>query len=139
MERNIDFAGIDFTENKFEFIALLEKIKKGEAVQEESYDITYTKFIDKVLLNIPSTLVIDMRDEARWVISDSQIFNLLVKYMNNQIKFTSKYYEINESHFKDIERRFQRRIEDYKFNAIILRPNSSNDFAEDFLEFVNCN
>lgn len=127
---------IDIINNKFQTIYLYNRLKNNTLLLNTSDE--NLNHIEYMLLRIENVLHIDSRIENSWVILNSEVLKTIIGYMNDEYAISNpKYFpELKGKYFSELKRKYQRRIEDYQFNSIIIRPNTKYDEAIDLIKYL---
>jgi len=100
-----------------------------------------SRLIESILIKIPiPSFYIDARDEAKWIVVDGlQRLSTIIKYIKDE--FALKDLEflkgIEDKKFSELDRNFQRRIEDFKLTLYLIRPNTPEDIALNIFTRIN--
>jgi len=100
-----------------------------------------SRLIESILIKIPiPSFYIDARDEAKWIVVDGlQRLSTIIKYIKDE--FALKDLEflkgIEGKKFSELDRNFQRRIEDFKLTLYLIRPNTPEDIALNIFTRIN--
>ena len=125
---NIDIYKLKKLSDKGKLFCSFYNIKPTEKINNPKSSIIETIFIK---IPLPSILI-DNRDEDTWKIeSGSHIIGNIFDYMENKFQLSGMEYlpELNGKKFFELERKYQRRIEDCSLHCVMIRPNTPENIA----------
>lgn len=97
--------------------------------------------IESLLINIPiPAFYIDARSSWKWnVIDGLQRLSTIIDFINNEFPLTDdlEYLELKGLRFETLDRRYQRRIEDYELTFNMIRPGTPVDVAFNIFTRIN--
>jgi len=100
-----------------------------------------SRLIESILIKIPiPSFYIDARDESRWIVIDGlQRLSSIIKFVKNKypLKHLEFLKELEGKYYKDLDRNYQRRIEDYKLTLYLVRPNTPEEIALNIFTRIN--
>jgi len=100
-----------------------------------------SRLIESILIKIPiPSFYIDARDEAKWIVVDGlQRLSTIIKYIKDDfaLKDLEFLQSIESKKFSELDRNFQRRIEDFKLTLYLIRPNTPEDIALNIFTRIN--
>ena len=145
-----DVNAIDIINDKYEVQSLYKKYKLNPQELELSPDYQRnfvwtsrqkSQLIESILIKIPLPMFyIDGRDEDKWVVIDGlQRLTTIFTYMDNEFKLANLEFlkNLNGKKFKQLERKFQRRIEDFQLFCNFIRPGTPSDIAFNIFTRIN--
>lgn len=145
-----DVAKIDIINDKFQVAYLFNKYNREEKELELSPDYQRnfvwtskqkSRLIESILIKIPLPIFyIDARDEDKWIVIDGlQRLTSIFTYMNNEFKLSNLEYlkELNGKRFDKLERKYQRRIEEFQILCNLVRPNTPAKIAFNIFQRIN--
>lgn len=127
---------------------LLKKFELGELnlnpdfQRNEVWQIRQkSRLIESILIKIPiPSFYIDARDESNWIVIDGlQRLSTIIRYMKNEyaLKDLEFLQELEGKKFSQLDRNFQRRIEDFKLTLYLIRPNTPEEIALNIFTRIN--
>lgn len=100
-----------------------------------------SRLIESILIKIPiPSFYIDARDESNWIVIDGlQRLSTIIRYIKDEylLKDLEFLQELNGKKFSQLDRIFQRRIEDFKLTLYLIRPNTPEDIALNIFTRIN--
>ena len=100
-----------------------------------------SRLIESILIKIPiPSFYIDARDEAKWIVVDGlQRLSTIIKYIKDDFALKDLEFlkAIDGKKFSELDRNFQRRIEDFKLTLYLIRPNTPEDIALNIFTRIN--
>lgn len=100
-----------------------------------------SRLIESILIKIPiPSFYIDARDESNWIVIDGlQRLSTIIRYMKNEyaLKDLEFLQELEGKKFSQLDRNFQRRIEDFKLTLYLIRPNTPEEIALNIFTRIN--
>jgi len=100
-----------------------------------------SRLIESILIKIPiPSFYIDARDESNWIVIDGlQRLSTIIRYINDEfaLKDLEFLQELNGKKFSNLDRNFQRRIEDFKLTLYLIRPNTPEEIALNIFTRIN--
>jgi hypothetical protein len=100
-----------------------------------------SRLIESILIKIPiPSFYIDARDESNWIVIDGlQRLSTIIRYMKDEflLKDLEFLKELDEKKFSQLDRNFQRRIEDFKLTLYLIRPNTPEEIALNIFTRIN--
>ncbi len=100
-----------------------------------------SRLIESILIKIPiPSFYIDARDEANWIVIDGlQRLSTIIRYIKDEFALKDLEFlkELENKKFSQLDRNFQRRIEDFKLTLYLIRPNTPEEIA--FNIFIRIN
>jgi len=100
-----------------------------------------SRLIESILIKIPiPSFYIDARDEANWIVIDGlQRLSTIIRYMKDEFKLKDIEFlkELDGKKFSELDRNFQRRIEDFKLTLYLIRPNTPEEIALNIFTRIN--
>lgn len=100
-----------------------------------------TLLIESLLINIPiPAFYIDARLSWKWnVIDGLQRLSTIIDFINNEFSLSNdlEYLELKGKKFETLDRRYQRRIEDYELAFNMIRPNTPVAVAFNIFTRIN--
>ena len=161
-EENIDIENEDFEDistpydvSKIDILyepeyvdRLVKKYKRGELNLNPDFqrnevwkEKQKSRLIESILIKIPiPSFYIDARDESNWIVIDGlQRLSTIIRFMNDEFKLIDLEFlkEIEGDKFSDLDRNFQRRIEDFKLTMYLIRPNTPEEIALNIFTRIN--
>lgn len=145
-----DVTKIDIINQPFEVQSLYRKFKREPKELELSPDYQRnfvwtskqkSRLIESILIKIPLPIFyIDARDEDKMVVVDGlQRLTSIFLFLDNKFKLTNLEFlkELNGKKFTKLERKYQRRIEDFSLLCNLVRPNTPADIALNIFTRIN--
>jgi uncharacterized protein with ParB-like and HNH nuclease domain len=145
-----DINSIDIINDKYEVQSLYKKYKLDPQELELSPDYQRnfvwtskqkSQLIESILIKIPLPIFyIDGRDEDKWIVIDGlQRLTTIFTYIDNDFKLVNLEFlkNLNGKKFKQLERKFQRRIEDFQLFCNFVRPGTPSDIAFNIFTRIN--
>lgn len=145
-----DVNKIDIVNDKFEVQSLYKKYKREEKELELAPDYQRnfvwtskqkSRLIESILIKIPLPIFyIDARDEDKWVVVDGlQRLTTIFTFMDNQFKLSNLEFltELKGKKFGKLERKYQRRIEDFQLLCNLVRPGTPSGIAFSIFKRIN--
>jgi len=145
-----DVTKIDITNQPFEVQSLYRKFKRDPKELELSPDYQRnfvwtskqkSRLIESILIKIPLPIFyLDARDEDKWIVVDGlQRLTSIFLFMDNEFKLTNLEFltELNGKKFNKLDRKYQRRIEDFQLLCNLVRPNTPADIAFNIFTRIN--
>jgi len=100
-----------------------------------------SRLIESILIKIPiPSFYIDARDESKWIVIDGlQRLSTIIKYIKDDFSLKDLEFlkELEGKKFSELERNFQRRIEDFKLTLYLIRPNTPEEIALNIFVRIN--
>lgn len=100
-----------------------------------------SRLIESILIKIPiPSFYIDARDEANWIVIDGlQRLSTIIRYMKDEYSLKDMEFlqELEGKKFSELDRNFQRRIEDFKLTLYLIRPNTPEEIALNIFTRIN--
>jgi len=100
-----------------------------------------SRLIESILIKIPiPSFYIDARDEANWIVIDGlQRLSTIIRYMKDEFRLKDIEFlkELDGKKFSELDRNFQRRIEDFKLTLYLIRPNTPEEIALNIFTRIN--
>lgn len=100
-----------------------------------------SRLIESILIKIPiPSFYIDARDDANWIVIDGlQRLSTIIRYMMDEFSLKDLEFlqEIDGKKFSQLDRNFQRRIEDFKLTLYLIRPNTPEEIALNIFTRIN--
>ncbi len=100
-----------------------------------------SRLIESILIKIPiPSFYIDARDESKWIVIDGlQRLSTIIKYIKDDFPLKDLEFlkELEGKKFSELERNFQRRIEDFKLTLYLIRPNTPEEIALNIFVRIN--
>jgi len=100
-----------------------------------------SRLIESILIKIPiPSFYIDARDESRWIVIDGlQRLSSIIRFVKGEYSLRDLEFlkELEGKYYKDIDRNYQRRIEDYKLTIYLIRPNTPEEIALNIFTRIN--
>lgn len=143
-----DITKIDIVSNTYQAEYLLKKFKLGELQLSPDYQRNFvwtskqkSRLIESILIKIPLPIFyIDARNEDKWIVIDGlQRITTIFTYMEDEFKLSSMEYltQLNGKKFSKLERKYQRRIEDFQMLCNFIRPNTPSNIAFNIFQRIN--
>lgn len=145
-----DVTKIDITNQPFEVQSLYRKFKREPKELELSPDYQRnfvwtskqkSRLIESILIKIPLPIFyLDARDEDKWIVVDGlQRLTSIFLFMDDKFKLTNLEFltELNGKKFTKLDRKYQRRIEDFQLLCNLVRPNTPADIAFNIFTRIN--
>jgi uncharacterized protein with ParB-like and HNH nuclease domain len=143
-----DVDKIDIVNDKYEAQSLHRKYIKEELELSPDYQRNFvwtskqkSRLIESILIKIPLPIFyIDARDEDKWIVVDGlQRLTSIFTFMDNKFKLSNLEFltDLNGKTFKKLERKFQRRIEDFQLLCNLVRPGTPSDIAFSIFTRIN--
>jgi hypothetical protein len=145
-----DVSKIDIINQPLEIESLyrMYKIKPKELELSPDYQRNFvwksrqkSKLIESILIRIPlPTFYIDTRNEDQWVVIDGlQRLTTIFDYMDDEFKLINLDYlkHLNGKKWKDIGRKYQRKIEKFSLLCNLVRPNTPSRIASNIFQRIN--
>ena len=145
-----DISKIDIINQQFEVQSLYKKYKREEKELDLSPDYQRnfvwtsrqkSKLIESILIGIPLPIFyIDTRNEDKWLVIDGlQRLTTIFTYMDDEFKLMSLQYlnHLKGKKFSQLERKYQRRIEDFQLLCNLVRPNTPSKIAFNIFQRIN--
>jgi len=100
-----------------------------------------SRLIESILIKIPiPSFYIDARDESNWIVIDGlQRLSTIIRYIKDEysLKDLEFLQELHGKKFSQLDRTFQRRIEDFKLTLYLIRPNTPEEIALNIFTRIN--
>lgn len=100
-----------------------------------------SRLIESILIKIPiPSFYIDARDESNWIVIDGlQRLSTIIRYIKDEypLKDLEFLQELHGKKFSQLDRIFQRRIEDFKLTLYLIRPNTPEEIALNIFTRIN--
>ncbi|MDQ7062056.1 MAG: DUF262 domain-containing protein [Sulfurimonas sp.] len=100
-----------------------------------------SRLIESILIKIPiPSFYIDARDESNWIVIDGlQRLSSIIRYIKDEypLKDLEFLQELHGKRFSELDRTFQRRIEDFKLTLYLVRPNTPEEIALNIFTRIN--
>ncbi|RBQ29297.1 DUF262 domain-containing protein [Aliarcobacter vitoriensis] len=145
-----DVSKIDIINQPFEVQSLYKKYKREPKELELSPDYQRnfvwngkekSRLIESIIIKIPLPLFyIDSRDEDKWIVIDGlQRLTTIFDFMDDKFKLTNMEYldGLKGKKFSTLERKYQRRIEDFSLLCNLIRPNTPPKIAFNIFQRIN--
>jgi len=145
-----DVNAIDIVNDKFEVQSLYKKYKREEKELELSPDYQRnfvwtskqkSRLIESILIKIPLPIFyIDARDEDKWVVVDGlQRLTTIFTFIDNEFRLSNLEFlhDLNGKKFDKLERKYQRRIEDFQLLCNLVRPKTPPNVAFSIFKRIN--
>lgn len=145
-----DVSKIDIINQPFEVQSLYKKYKREPKELELSPDYQRnfvwngkekSRLIESIIIKIPLPLFyIDSRDEDKWIVIDGlQRLTTIFDFMDDKFKLTNMEYltDLKGKKFSKLERKYQRRIEDFQLLCNLIRPNTPPKIAFNIFQRIN--
>lgn len=143
-----DVSKIDIINNTYQASYLYTRFKYAELILSPDYQRNFvwtakqkSRLIESILINIPLPIFyIDARNEDKWIVIDGlQRLTSIFKFMDNEFKLTNLEYlkNLNGKKFKDLDRKFQRRIDECQLLCNRIRPNTPPEIAFNIFQRIN--
>ncbi len=145
-----DVSKIDIINQSFEVQSLYKKYKREPKELELSPDYQRnlvwngkekSRLIESIIIKIPLPLFyIDSRDEDKWIVIDGlQRLTTMFDFMDDKFKLTNMEYldGLKGKKFSTLERKYQRRIEDFSLLCNLIRPNTPPKIAFNIFQRIN--
>lgn len=149
-EEPYDVSKIDIVNQPFEVQSLYKKYKRDPKELELSPDYQRnfvwngkekSRLIESIIIKIPLPLFyIDSRDEDKWIVIDGlQRLTTIFDFMDDKFKLTNMEYlaDLKGKRFSKLERKYQRRIEDFQLLCNLIRPNTPAKIAFNIFQRIN--
>ena len=143
-----DVSKIDIL-NEPEYVdRIIKKYKNKELILNPDFqrdevwnDKQRSRLIESILIKIPiPSFYIDARDESKWIVIDGlQRLSSIIRFVNNEYPLKNLEFlkELEDKYYKDLDRNYQRRIEDYKLTLYLIRPNTPEEIALNIFTRIN--
>jgi hypothetical protein len=144
-----DFSKIDIINQPHEIEALHKKSKRDPKELELSPDYQRnfvwnskekSRLIESILIGIPlPTFYFDCRNEAQWVVIDGlQRLTTIFDFIDDKFKLTNlEYLNLKGETYSTLERKYQRRIDDFQLLCNKIRPNTPSKIAFNIFQRIN--
>ena len=143
-----DVSKIDIINDKFQVAYLYDRYKEKELELSPDYQRKFvwtlkqkSRLIESILIRIPLPIFyIDSRNEDKWVVIDGlQRLTSIFNFIDNDFKLNNLEYlkDLDGSRFKQLERKFQRRINEFQLLCNLVRPNTPPDIAFNIFQRIN--
>jgi len=100
-----------------------------------------SRLIESILIKIPiPSFYIDARDESNWIVIDGlQRLSTIIRYVKDEFVLKDMEFlkELQGKKFSELDRTFQRRIEDFKLTLYLIRPNTPEEIALNIFTRIN--
>lgn len=100
-----------------------------------------SRLIESILIKIPiPSFYIDARDESNWIVIDGlQRLSSIIRYIKDEyvLKDLEFLKDLEGKKFSQLERTYQRRIEDFKLTLYLIRPNTPEEIALNIFTRIN--
>ncbi len=100
-----------------------------------------SRLIESILIKIPiPSFYIDARDESNWIVIDGlQRLSTIIRYINDEfiLKDLEFLKGLEGKKFSNLDRNFQRRVEDFKLTLYLIRPNTPEEIALNIFTRIN--
>lgn len=96
--------------------------------------------IESLLINIPiPAFYIDARVSGKWVVIDGlQRLSTIMKFIEDDFKLSeTEYLDLKGKNFSSLDRKYQRRIEDYELSFNLVKPNTPTEIAFNIFTRIN--
>jgi len=145
---NVD--AIDIVNDKYDVQSLHKKYKREEKELELSPDYQRnfvwtskqkSRLIESILIKIPLPIFyIDSRNEDKWVVVDGlQRLTTIFTFIDNEFRLSNLEFlkELNGKKFDKLDRKYQRRIEDFQLLCNMVRPGTPANVAFSIFKRIN--
>ncbi|WP_373002627.1 DUF262 domain-containing protein [Sulfurimonas sp.] len=145
-----DISKIDIINQPLEIESLyrMYKLKPKELELSPDYQRNFvwkprqrSKLIESILIRIPlPTFYIDTRNEDQWIVIDGlQRLTSIFTYIDNEYKLINLQYltHLNGKKWKDLDRKYQRKIEKFSLLCNLVRPNTPSKIASNIFQRIN--
>lgn len=143
-----DISKIDIVTSFYQASYLYDRYNLGELVLSPDYQRNFvwnakqkSRLIESMLIQIPLPIFyLDARDEDRWIVIDGlQRLTTIFKFINNEFKLSNLEYikNLNGINFKNLDRKFQRRILECQLQCNKIRPNTPPNIAFNIFQRIN--
>ncbi|QNM89761.1 DUF262 domain-containing protein [Aliarcobacter cryaerophilus] len=143
-----DISKIDITTSFYQASYLYDRCSFGELVLSPDYQRNFvwnakqkSRLIESMLIQIPLPIFyLDARDEDRWIVIDGlQRLTTIFKFIDNEFKLSNLEYlkNLNGVSFKNLDRKFQRRILECQLQCNKIRPNTPPNIAFNIFQRIN--
>ncbi len=100
-----------------------------------------SRLIESILIKIPiPSFYIDARNESNWIVIDGlQRLSSIIRYIKDEYVLEDLEFlkDLEGKKFSDLERTYQRRIEDFKLSLYLIRPNTPEEIALNIFTRIN--
>ncbi|WP_067177845.1 DUF262 domain-containing protein [Sulfurospirillum sp. UCH001] len=139
---------IDISTQKFTVQAVYKKVTYEEIDMNPDFQRSKvwtlkqkTLLIESLLINIPiPAFYIDARSSWKWnVIDGVQRLSTIIDFINNDFLLSDdlEYLDLKGRKFETLDRRYQRRIEDYELTFNMIKPGTPTDVAFNIFTRIN--
>jgi len=143
-----DINAIDIINNTFDVMTLYKKYKMQEIELSPNYQRNFvwtskqkSRLIESILIKIPLPIFyIDARDEDKWVVVDGlQRLSTIFTFMDNDFRLSNLEFltNLNGKKNNELERKYQRRIEDFQLICSLIRPGTPSNVAFSIFQRIN--
>ncbi len=100
-----------------------------------------SRLIESILIKIPiPSFYIDARNESNWIVIDGlQRLSSIIRYIKDEYVLEDLEFlkDLEGKKFSELERTYQRRIEDFKLTLYLIRPNTPEEIALNIFTRIN--
>lgn len=143
-----DVTKIDIIHDRLSVDHLFKRYRNEELILNPDFqrnevwkDVQKSRLIESVLIKIPiPAFYIDARDEEKWIVIDGlQRLSSIFRYVKDEFKLKNLEFlkELEGKKFKELERKFQRRIEECQLILYTVRPNTPEEIAFNIFTRIN--
>jgi Protein of unknown function DUF262 len=142
---------IRFTQRIVTLDHLIKRVAYGELVLDTEFQRKSSRwtleiksrFVESLIVQLPvPAFYFDIADDERWLIIDGlQRLNTILEYMNGHFGLVGLEYlgDLNGKKFADLERNYQRNIEEYQFFACLLQKGTPQNVKHKIYKNINLN
>jgi Protein of unknown function DUF262 len=139
---DIDISNQNFTIQAIHKKYTYEEIELNPDFQRSEIWTSKQKslLIESILINIPiPAFYIDARVSGKWVVIDGlQRLSTIMKFLEDDFRMSeTEYLDLKGKTFSTLERKYQRRIEDYELSFNLVKPNTPTEIAFNIFTRIN--